>query len=305
MMLSCWNEVPRKRPSFVQLRTTIDSLLLAGRKGDYIEFSLDSNRMSALFESTSEQTSSTPGLMDASPTLKQHSHSFAENEECKLLLPNDLTFDDCQKGAASSGGSPRFSPRRWSSRNPSPRRSRHCSPIGRLSPGCQSPKKKELSSEGLSDALPRPTSFSLFPGRRSSGSSSPQAHSPFHTGVSPDERAASQERRHRPASLFLTSSRGEPQSKPEDRYVKEPTKLSNLNHGANHSLTHLTISGGQQQPQQQQQQLQLRRNSEGTLNMNSDGYVSFVGVDYTVDRRAAVPPPQAVADIQITVTEDL
>ena len=50
-----------------------------------------------------------------------------------------------------------------------------------------------------------------------------------------------------------------------------------------------------------QQLLQLRRGSEGTLNMNSDGYVSFIGVDYSRDRRA-VPPP---AEIQITVTEDL
>lgn len=62
------------------------------------------------------------------------------------------------------------------------------------------------------------------------------------------------------------------------------------------------------------QELMLRRGSEGTLNMNSDGYVSFVGMDFRRDRRAreeeVVPPSFSLsippaADIQITVTEDI
>lgn len=287
-MLSCWNGSPRLRPTFAGLRATIDALLLADRKGDYIEFSLDSNRMSALFEATSGPTTSTPGLMDISPLLpKRHSHNMAEKEECKLLLPNEASSDDCQRMTSNSNVSPRLSPRRWSSIRQSPQSSpRHCSPADSLSLRCQSPKKDRTSERRSRSPI------LLFPGRHSpADSSSPQSHSPFHASNSQtlEERAA----RHRPVSLFLT--RGEERNKAEDRYVKEPTKMSNLNQATNHSLTHLTTAGGVAQL------LQLRRGSEGTLNMNSDGYVSFVGMDYIRDRRA-VPPP---AEIQITVTEDL
>ena len=248
------------------------------------------------------QISSTPGLMDASPSSNSRSGSSLEREDCKLLLPNDLPADDvCQKASsgANSNTSPRLSPRRWSSIFHSPQLgSRHHSPAASVSPKSQSPKK-ERSCERISPSRTR----SLFPGRRSPGSASPRSHSPFHASNPRFLDEQSSRERHRPASLFLRGGEAGSSNKPEDRYVKEPTKMANLT--TNHSLTRLsadvTGAGGEAI---QVQQLQLRRGSEGTLNMNSSGYVSFVGMDYGRDRRAAVPPPPS-ADIQITVTEDL
>lgn len=291
-MLSCWNESPRLRPSFSELKSIFESLLLADRKGDYIEFSFDSSKLLDDPDTSPELSNGVPGLLGISPAPRRHSYR-PEKEECKLLLPNEKTSDDChQKGVTSASNSPRFSPRRWSSRRKS---SGHCSPLDRLSPSCQSPKK-DKSSEGL------PTSFRspilLFPGQRSSGSLSPQNHSPFHCGSTP--RGAPEERgdreRHRPMSLLVTRDRERDQrGKAEDRYVKEPSKLANLNQTVNHSLTGLTTAG------MDMQQLQLRRGSEGMLNINSDGYVSFVGMDYG-GRNDRQPSP---ARVQITVTEDL
>jgi len=40
-MLSCWSELPIQRPTFSKLRTTFDTMLLADRKGDYVDFSSD------------------------------------------------------------------------------------------------------------------------------------------------------------------------------------------------------------------------------------------------------------------------
>ena len=93
-------------------------------------------------------------------------------------------------------------------------------------------------------------------------------------------------------SLFV--SRDRDQRTGEDRYVREPTKLANLNQALNRSATGLVANGVPPH-------LQLRRGSEGMLNMNSDGYVSFVGVEYR-DRRVN---PATSTDIQITVTQDL
>ena len=302
IMLSCWNESPRMRPTFMQLRATFDTLLLADRKGDYIEFSMDTNRMSALFEATSEPPNSTGpptgGLTNSSPlSLKRHSGAVAEREECKLLLPSEGLPDDCQKSGPNppGGTSPRLSPKRWSMRHsPQLSTSRHCSPSHRLSSSRPSPRK---ASDRFSLRSRSPL---LFLGRRSPGSSSPQERSPFHASnpLALEERSEGVQQR--PVSLLLgrEREREREREKKEERYVREPTQLSSTNPGRNHSLTHLTTTSGSGH---QQEHAHVRRGSEGMLNMNSDGYVSFVGMDYGRDRRAILPP----SEIQITVTEDL
>ncbi len=321
-MLSCWNESPRLRPSFVDLKATFDSLLLAGRKDDYIEFSFDTMKLSYddQLEGTSE-LSSFPGLVGVVPGMKRQSCTTPMtpgDDECTLLLPGEKPQGNGQlRGNSSTNSSPRLSlsPRKWPSRQQSPRQcspgstgGRQSYPGERFSPNLQSPKKQGVDA---SSVAPQRSSLLLFPGRRSprlgSGSISPQGHSPCHS-VNPlamevDQQQQQQQERHRPISLFSSRDqegereRERKKKEREDRYVKEPTKLANLNQSANHSSVIDSAPNGAPP-----QQLHFRSGSEGTLNMNSDGYVSFVGMDHR-DRRA--DPPPSSADIQITVTEDL
>lgn len=264
-MLSCWNQSPRSRPTFADLKATFDSLLLADRKGDYIEF--DPTKAMLQLDINLDIPSVTHNkLRSVSPMPRRHSR------DSKLLLLSESQDGDC---------SPHFSSRQLTPRQQSPEKqtSGQCSPASRLSPSCSS-LKKERSTETVqcSSAL-------LFPGHRSSVS--PQSLSPMHEPGS--------EERHRPMSLFVPRDREPTRTTGEDRYVREPTKLANLKQTLNRSATGLVANG-------ETQQLQLRRGSEGTLNMNSDGYVSFVGVAYSRDRRVN---PAASTEIQITVTQDL
>lgn len=263
-MLSCWNQSPRTRPTFSELKATFDSLLLADRKGDYIEFD-PTKAVEQLDINLDIPTMTSSKRRSISPIPRRHS---LFTDDTKLLLLNESPDVDC---------SPHFSP---TPRQQSPQKqnSGQGSPASRLSPSCSSPKK-EHSTERL-----QCTTSLLFPGRRSPGSLSPQNLSPRHESGSGE--------RHRPMSLFVR----EPTRKSgEDRYVREPTKLANLKQTLNRSVTGFVANG-------ETQQLQLRRGSEGTLNMNSDGYVSFVGVAYSRDRRVN---PATSTEIQITVTQDL
>lgn len=283
MMLSCWRQSPRSRPTFAELKATIDSLLLADRRDDYIEFSFDASKGIDQFDTALDLATITPHKrMSVSPLPRRHSASLTiDTDDCKLLLPSDNPGGD--------RSSPHLSPRKLSPRRRSLQNSRQSSPGSRLSSSCSSPKK-EKKGESLEKLHTRQASPTLlFPNHRSPGSLSPQTRSPMH---GPGAQGDSSGDRHRPVSLFVT--RESPKAV-EDRYVKEPTKLANLNQTMNHSSTGLVANGGTQQ-------LQLRRGSEGTLNMNSDGYVSFVGVDYSRDRRIN---PSTSTEIQITVTQNL
>ena len=317
-MLSCWNESPRQRPKFTELKATFDTLLLAGRKDDYIQFSFDASKLPCEEQLDGNFELPPMGMVvGAAQELKSQlsTPGTPGDNECTLLLPSEKPPNESNsmRRHSSDHSSPRLSlsPRKWSSKQNTPQRSRQSSPGGRQgspqaghSPKSQSPIKKQQNGGAELSVAPQRSSLLLFPGSRSpklgSGSLSPQGHSPCHA-PNPVALEVDQER-HRPASLFLSRDRErererEGKEKPEDRYVKEPTKLANLNHSANHnSMTGLASNGAPQQ-------LQLRRGSEGTLNMTSDGYVSFVGMDYR-DVRAEQPPPPP-ADIQIMVTEDL
>ena len=43
-MLECWNENPKKRPSFTNIKAKFDTMLLAGRKDAYIDLQVDFNK---------------------------------------------------------------------------------------------------------------------------------------------------------------------------------------------------------------------------------------------------------------------
>ena len=43
-MLECWQDEPRKRPTFTQLRAKFDAMLLAERKDAYIDLQIDTNK---------------------------------------------------------------------------------------------------------------------------------------------------------------------------------------------------------------------------------------------------------------------
>lgn len=276
-MLSCWNEIARSRPTFADLKATFDSLLLADTKRDYIEF--DPSKNIGQFQTSLEPPTS---RLSASPIQKRQ--SFNDHEEQKLLLPNESPSGDCHLTSSSSPQFSNLSPRQQSPQQQHSRQSSTAS--SRQSQSCSSPKKDQ-SAEKLSMRHCSPTF--LLPGQRSTGSLSPQNRSPFHA----------QGERHRPVSLLVGRDRPRDteKSSKEDRYVKEPTKLANLNKTVNQSLSGMLENGPPQS-----HQLQLRRGSEGTLNMNSDGYVSFVGAAYSRDKQEN---PSTSTEVQITVTREL
>lgn len=328
-MFSCWNESPRMRPNFAELKLTFDRLLLVDRKGDYIEFSLDQIRDSCHLEVNLEATPGTTlGLVSLSPSKRRWSHvGEGEGEDCKLLLLNDGSSGaggDCQRDS-------RFSLGKWSpGRQKSPQAQQQChgkssrqsSPNDQRSPKCQeSPKSSKsdqfdqldsckASAAAAKRSVRQRSPILLFPSRRSPGSLTPQNRSPYHSLTSSSQsfgmepNGSSRGERLRPVSLLLGRDRGDRGGVVvgEDRYVREPTNLANLSQTTNRSMTGFPANGG---AGSQQLRLRSRRGSEGTLNMNSDGYVSFVGAAYARDQRANPPVPPPSTEIQITVTEDL
>lgn len=45
IMLKCWNEQPQKRPSFTELRSKFDVMLVANKKNEYIDLRIDQNKL--------------------------------------------------------------------------------------------------------------------------------------------------------------------------------------------------------------------------------------------------------------------
>ncbi len=295
IMLSCWNKHPRQRPTFTDLRDKFDNLLLADHKGDYIEFSFDT------VQASNHDGSGRDGFLNISPVSKRYSHTSSGQEECAMLLsseklpidtPSPLTLDNV------GNGSPRFSPRQQS---PQQLSLRQCSPSNRLFPSSQSICNNQEAS-AKSSPRRQLSPLKLLPRRGSRESLSPQ---PFHAtnpiAVEEHTEEQEQQQRHRPMSMLLSRERDRVRRRGDisDRYVKEPTKLAGLgNKSDNGDACELTVLS--QNVSASPSPVVRRRGSEGTLNMNSDGYVSFIGVD-SRDLRANLPSQ----DIRITVTGDL
>ena len=105
-MLMCWNEQPLKRPTFTELRSRFDSMLLADKHGDYIDLRIDQNKLYyQLVSSTSMEAACTGEDLklkkqSSDTTLKSHS-SQSEMERTRSKSPV-ATLSDALPGLKSS-----------------------------------------------------------------------------------------------------------------------------------------------------------------------------------------------------------
>ena len=90
-MLMCWNEQPLKRPTFTELRSRFDSMLLADKNGDYIDLRIDQSKLYyQLVTSTSvEGASNDLKKQSSDTTLKSHG-SQNEMERARSKSPATL-----------------------------------------------------------------------------------------------------------------------------------------------------------------------------------------------------------------------
>ena len=102
-MLMCWNEQPLKRPTFTELRSRFDSMLLADKNGDYIDLRIDQSKLYyQLVTSTSvEGASSELKKQSSDTTLKSHG-SQNEMEHARSKSPATLEATPGLKSSCAS-----------------------------------------------------------------------------------------------------------------------------------------------------------------------------------------------------------
>lgn len=113
IMLNCWNEDPRKRPTFPELRTQFDAMLLAERNDEYIDLRINNDKpyyymfdtSTTLVAANSLNPSPTPATDHHSILLSQFSAS-REHSPKPLPIPD---FSPSHKSCTSSA-SVQFSP---------------------------------------------------------------------------------------------------------------------------------------------------------------------------------------------------
>ena len=102
-MLMCWNEQPLKRPTFTELRSRFDSMLLADKNGDYIDLRIDQSKLYyQLVTSTSmEGASNDLKKQSSDTTLKSHG-SQNEMERARSKSPATLEATSGRKSSCAS-----------------------------------------------------------------------------------------------------------------------------------------------------------------------------------------------------------
>ena len=93
-MLMCWNEQPLKRPTFTELRARFDSMLLADKKGDYIDLRIDQSKLYyQLVASTKVEGESHLDLKKQSSDSTLKSHGSQNEMECTRSKSPAATLD--------------------------------------------------------------------------------------------------------------------------------------------------------------------------------------------------------------------
>lgn len=242
IMLSCWNESPLQRPPFTKLRATIDSMLLADSKGDYLDFSQDvlltRPFRHSQFVDVSDRTSICTSSPLHFPDVHQTPVGVCQEEGCtelpestfKLLLNTTLDQLDgeCTLTQSSSGQSIFLGK---DSVSPEHNGRSHTSSKNKLN------AQQTLSQQEQSPKSYHSPSRFLTVDQRSLDTHSNCSRLSFLSNQTREEEEAEQvgggtlcsSDRPRPMSLFLSRERDRVKVESSDRYVKEPTKMMNLN----------------------------------------------------------------------------
>ena len=78
-MLKCWNEQPQNRPTFSDLQSTFDSMLLANKKDEYIDLHIDQGKLYYQHFLPEDKT------MKTHVSLTTHDHNIKSIAEGKYL----------------------------------------------------------------------------------------------------------------------------------------------------------------------------------------------------------------------------
>ena len=248
-MLSCWGESPLQRPTFTKLRATIDSMLLADRKGDYLEFSLDGSltkpfRHSQITDGDGGSicTSSSLHFPDLSQGIGTHNGCSDQPGSTFKLMLNTADVDrmdgECTLTPSSSGHSIFLGKESLSPKHCSPDLSAKSRPLSKL--------ESQLFSVPHGQQSPKQSSPArLLVDRQSLDNQSTCSRLSFmgsNNQIGEDSGEVSRgAERPRPMSLLLSRERDHGKANSSDRYVKEPTKLINLNVPVD-----MTVFGGAQ-----------------------------------------------------------
>ena len=104
-MLMCWNEDPRTRPSFAELRAKFDAMLLADRNDEYIDLRIDNEKLYYMLDTSSTEAAAANSLR-TSPVPSILLSQFA-SKECS---PKPLPTPDFSPSRKSSSSSIQFHP---------------------------------------------------------------------------------------------------------------------------------------------------------------------------------------------------
>lgn len=189
-MLMCWNEQPFKRPTFTELRSRFDSMLLADKNGDYIDLRIDQSKL--YYQ-----------LVGASSSMV----GAASHDDLKLKKQSsDTTLKS------------------HSSQNEMEQRARSKSPatVDAAVPGLKSSCASCIDQASASHSQSRPQFLTLGRGATTAGGSSGMFLGP---GGLQAGRDRTYENAGRPVSMYLSGDqdRRERQNNP---YVDEPSRMA-------------------------------------------------------------------------------
>lgn len=112
IMLMCWKEDPRKRPTFSELRAKFDAMLLAERNDEYIDLRISNDKPYYMLD-TSATLAAAANHLHPSPSFAAGQHSILLSElASKECSPQPLPTPDLSPSCKShtSSTSVQFSP---------------------------------------------------------------------------------------------------------------------------------------------------------------------------------------------------
>ena len=91
-MLKCWDEQPHKRPTFKELRSQFDAMLLADKKDEYIDLRIDQSKL--YYQNLTPPVTNNKEIRGSNTSLNTHPKSAAHNSKeglSSLATDQDLS----------------------------------------------------------------------------------------------------------------------------------------------------------------------------------------------------------------------